>query len=97
MNVMITGTGRSYALGFNFVLRYLENGDNVVATARKASPELDELKAQWGEKLTLLMMDIGDSASVNKAAGILQKLFEERREDREGHRFITNKGEDYPF
>lgn len=237
MNVMITGTGRSYALGFNFVLRYLENGDNVVATARKASPELDELKAQWGEKLTLLMMDIGDSASVNQAAeelagkmdhldlivnnavttcpdvdkgffemnldyiahtvdvtavgpmrvikafypmlkksegtaliinisseagsiqkcyrtnlidygmakaalnmatmnlkntfkddpqinifcvhpgwirtngdpnnpaplssyeaaGILQKLFEERREDREGHRFITNKGEDYPF
>ena len=28
-NVLITGTGRSYALGYNMVLRYLENGDNV--------------------------------------------------------------------
>lgn len=26
-NVMITGTGRRFALGFNLVLRYLEAGD----------------------------------------------------------------------
>ena len=26
-NVLITGTGRPYALGFNLVRRYLENGD----------------------------------------------------------------------
>ncbi len=26
-NVMITGAGRSYALGYNLVLRYLENGE----------------------------------------------------------------------
>ena len=32
-----------------------------------------------------------------EAAGILQELFESRREDFEGHRFITNEGEDYPF
>ena len=32
-----------------------------------------------------------------EAAGILQELFENRREDFEGHRFITNEGEDYPF
>lgn len=31
-NVMITGAGRPYALGYNFVLRYLENGDNVMLT-----------------------------------------------------------------
>lgn len=42
--VMITGTGRSYALGFNLVLRYLENGDTVIATVRKESPELSEIK-----------------------------------------------------
>lgn len=34
-NVMVTGTGRHYALGYNFVLRYLENGDNVIATEEK--------------------------------------------------------------
>ena len=33
----------------------------------------------------------------NEAAEILRKLFEERREDKTGHRFITNLGEDYPF
>ena len=34
-NVMVTGAGRSYALGYNMVLRYLEAGDTVVATVRK--------------------------------------------------------------
>ncbi|MBP5262544.1 MAG: SDR family NAD(P)-dependent oxidoreductase [Clostridiales bacterium] len=32
-----------------------------------------------------------------EAAGILTDLFEERRGDLTGHRFITNEGEDYPF
>lgn len=36
--VMITGTGRPAALGFNMVLRYLEHGDRVVATVRKPCP-----------------------------------------------------------
>lgn len=31
-----------------------------------------------------------------EAAGILKQLFEERRYDKEGHRFITNEGADYP-
>ena len=31
-NVLVTGTGREMALGFNFVRRYLENGDVVIAT-----------------------------------------------------------------
>ena len=32
-----------------------------------------------------------------EAAGILRDLFADRIEDREGHRFITNEGIDYPF
>ena len=32
-----------------------------------------------------------------EAAEILRLLFEKRREDHEGHRFITNEDEDYPF
>jgi len=33
--VMITGAGKEVGLGYNMVLRYLESGDTVVATARK--------------------------------------------------------------
>ena len=32
--VLVTGTGREMTLGFNFVRRYLENGDHVIATVR---------------------------------------------------------------
>ena len=32
-----------------------------------------------------------------EAAGILKDLFAKRREDFDGHRFITNEGKDYPF
>ncbi|MCR4556769.1 MAG: SDR family NAD(P)-dependent oxidoreductase [Saccharofermentans sp.] len=32
-----------------------------------------------------------------EAAGILRSLFEKKRDDFEGHRFITNLDEDYPF
>ena len=67
-NVMVTGTGRPYALGFNMVLRYLEAGDRVVATVRKESADLEKLKEQYGDQLIILTMDIGNSDSVNQAA-----------------------------
>ena len=35
--VLITGTGRPYALGFNMVRRYLEHGDTVFASIRRPS------------------------------------------------------------
>lgn len=68
---MITGAGRSYALGYNLVLRYLERGDRVAASVRKASPELEQLKGQYGDQLIIVTMDIGNSASVNAAAEAL--------------------------
>lgn len=67
-NVMVTGTGRSYALGYNLALRYLEGGDTVIATIRKPSPEIDELKEKYGDKLIVVTMDLLDSGSVNLAA-----------------------------
>lgn len=70
-NVLVTGCGRSYALGYNLALRYLESGDTVAASVRKASPELEKLKEQYGEKLIILTMDIGNTASVNAAAEAL--------------------------
>ncbi len=73
---MVTGTGRSYALGYNLVLRYLENGDTVVATVRKESEALNELKKQYGERLYILTMDIGSTQSVCAAKEELEKSFE---------------------
>ena len=42
--VLITGTGRPYALGFNLVKRYLEHGDRVFASIRRPSEALETLK-----------------------------------------------------
>ena len=66
--VMITGTGRSYALGYNLVLRYLEAGDTVIATIRKPSADIDALKKEYGDRLIVATMDLLDTASVNSAA-----------------------------
>ena len=72
-NVMITGAGKAVGLGFNMVLRYLEAGDNVAATVRKPCAELDDLKKQYGDRLIILTMDIGSTASVQAAAEELTK------------------------
>jgi len=69
--VMITGTGRTYALGYNLVLRYLENGDTVIAAVRKESEDLNRLKAEYGNRLHILIMDIGNSESVKNAVNSL--------------------------
>ena len=75
-NVMITGAGKAVGLGFNIALRYLEAGDNVVATIRKPCAELDELKTQYGNKLTILTMDISSTESVNAAASELASVMD---------------------
>lgn len=67
-NVFITGTGREQALGFNFVLRYLEQGDNVIDIVRKPSEALEKLQEKYPQQLHILQMDIGDTASVEAAA-----------------------------
>ena len=49
--VLITGTGRPYALGFNLVKRYLENGDWVFATIRRPSEALETLRNEYPDRL----------------------------------------------
>ena len=66
--VLITGTGRPYALGYNLVKRYLENGDRVFGTIRRVSDALAQLQKQYPDQLESLNMDIGSTASVNAAA-----------------------------
>lgn len=66
--VLVTGTGREMALGFNFVRRYLEQGDHVIATVRKPSEALERLQTQYPDTLHIQIMDIGSTESVNAAA-----------------------------
>ena len=66
--VLITGTGRPYALGFNLVKRYLENGDRVFASIRRPSEALEALRREYPDSLYILTMDIASTESVNAAA-----------------------------
>ena len=47
-------------------MQLLAAGATVVATVRsvKSSPELQELHAQHGDRLTVVAMDVGDFASI---------------------------------
>ena len=66
--VLITGTGRPYALGFNLVKRYLENGDTVFASIRRPSEALEKLAEVYPDTLRIVTMDIASTASVGAAA-----------------------------
>ncbi len=66
--VLITGTGRPYALGFNLVKRYLENGDCVLASVRRQSEALEKLRTEYPDRLHILTMDISSTESVEQAA-----------------------------
>ena len=71
-NVLVTGAGKGVGLGFNLVKRYLELGDTVVATIRRRSEDLEQLKEEYGDRLIILTMDIGITASVEAAAKELE-------------------------
>ena len=73
-HVLITGTGRPYALGFNLVKRYLEHGDSVFASVRRPSEALEELKRDYPDRLHILTMDIASTDSVNAAAREAERL-----------------------
>ena len=67
-NVLITGSGRPQALGFNLVRRYLEHGDRVFACVRKSTDVFAEMLRAYPEALTVLVMDISDTPSVRAAS-----------------------------
>lgn len=66
-NAFITGAGRKEALGYNLVLRYLEAGYRVVASVRRESEALKELQKSYPDDLFIVLMDIGNTDSVNEA------------------------------
>ena len=72
--VLVTGTGRPYALGFNLVKRYLEAGDRVFASIRRSSEALEALQKEYPDQLHILTMDISSTESVQAAAAEAEKL-----------------------
>lgn len=74
--VLVTGTGRPYALGFNLVKRYLEAGDRVFASIRRPSEALEALQKEYPDQLHILTMDISSTESVQAAAAEAEKLTE---------------------
>jgi NAD(P)-dependent dehydrogenase (short-subunit alcohol dehydrogenase family) len=73
-SVLITGANRG--LGFEFARQHLADGWRVLATCRNptAADQLQHLAKNGRGKLTIVQMDVTDSASVRKAAAKIQDV-----------------------
>jgi len=71
-NVLITGADRGIGLALCKI--FLENGWKVFAGQfLKDWAELDALKKEYGERLSLISLDVGNAASVKQAAVAVEK------------------------
>ena len=69
-SVFITGADRG--IGFALCMCFLENGWQVFAGRfMKDWPQLDTLKKQYCERLSLVDLDVGDQLSVERAAALV--------------------------
>lgn len=69
-NVFITGADRG--IGFALCRCFLDNGWQVFAGRFMQDwPQLDRLKEEYGERLSLINLDVGSQKSVSQAAKIL--------------------------
>ncbi len=67
-------TGSSRGLGKSIARAVLEAGDSLVATARR--PEtLDDLKAEFGDRLLAISLDVRDVGQVKEAVSEAVKVF----------------------
>ncbi len=67
MRVLVTGSNRG--LGFEFTKQYLVRGDEVIGTCRspKTAKNLQNQKTQFGDKLSIIELDVTDKNSIKKA------------------------------
>ncbi|GHV10018.1 short-chain dehydrogenase [Clostridia bacterium] len=71
--VFITGVSRGLGLGTALVRRYLADGYKVIAASRNVDGEhLSALKAEWGDKLEVVAIDVSDIKSVKAAAQVIK-------------------------
>ncbi|MEJ5065122.1 SDR family oxidoreductase [Erwinia sp. MYb375] len=65
-------TGTSTGLGRLMTERLLQRGDRVIATLRRHGP-LDDLLARWGEQLSVVLLDVTDTATMRT---VIQQAFD---------------------
>ena len=65
MRYLITGTNRG--IGLELTRQLVARGDSIIATCRqpRAANALQQLSKQYGERLTLLPLDVSDPASIS--------------------------------
>ncbi|MHA1112465.1 MAG: SDR family oxidoreductase [Promethearchaeota archaeon] len=75
MRVLITGSNRG--IGFEFTKQYLEKGNEVIGTCRdpENADSLQKLKSQYGDKLTVVKMDVIDKNSIKTAHDEIKEKF----------------------
>ncbi len=74
MNKVWLITGSSKGLGRAITTAALENGDNVVATARQVE-QLNELTRRFGKNIALQTLDVRDSAAAENAVAFAVDRF----------------------
>jgi 3-hydroxy acid dehydrogenase/malonic semialdehyde reductase len=74
MNVFITGATAGFGLAI--ARRYIQNGARVIATGRRTE-RLEALRAELGERLLPVTLDITDSEAVERAVRSLPAEFAE--------------------
>ncbi len=72
-NVLVTGA--STGIGFDCVRCLIENGFGVIATVRKIEDQLN-LQKNFGAKVKVLLLDVGDFEKVEKIPEILKNEFQ---------------------
>ena len=93
----ITKSGRTAQIEYCMAKAALNMATVLIANTFKGDTSVNIFCVHPGWIRTDGRSDNPAPLSSYEAAGILQDLFEKRREDFTGHRFITNEGEDYPY
>jgi short-subunit dehydrogenase len=74
MQKVVVVTGASTGIGFDTVRNLIAHDFTVVATVRKNSDE-ENLKKNFGEKVKVLQLDVGQSSEVLKLPELLKEKF----------------------
>ena len=68
-------TGGTRGIGLGAAKELLKNGYSVIITARGESPSVDELKAQYGERVSFVPCDISDEKDIDKLVEFASEKF----------------------
>ena len=66
-------TGASTGIGYGVTQDLIEHGYQVVGTVRK-SEDADRLRAEFGARMRVVLMDVADDDEVQRAAGEIQEM-----------------------